>query len=485
MKAARLVQWILLGFASIGFIVLFLLFARLAFDSPVDAPAGDYGWSEALAAAPGAGQPAEYQDAFTFDGSPVGEETKAFFSRSNGFVASSGVMMILGLSGYGLIIAAIARRRSGRFAPLAVLGSGGAILLGNWLFGFNTSYPMDHAAGGFLPSSIGGPLLVEDSLHSDPFDYGLAFTMWTDFFYQAAFAISSGVFVVGLMAGRYRTPMVVLAAVATGAFGFPLATAWLWGGGWLSVMGAVDFGGAGNVHLLAGGVGLAMVALARICPPMAPWQVDSTTAGIPVRRDPQRARFGARSLTLFVIGAVVFLLLPVGMQAGSVLAIDTPVVASVLHNTFLCLGGSILTAALVSIPLSIRPRGVTLLVAAIAGLAAIAAPADVLTGLQSSLLGLVAGATSSLLSWAFDRYHFDDPLGIVSAHLLGALIGMLAAGIADPDIPVSAQVLAVAAFAALGVTIGACIGLLGWMLGLLWTPADPPEPPPLPEVTTG
>lgn len=148
----------------------------------------------------------------------------------------------------------------------------------------------------------------------------------------------------------------------------------------------------------------------------------------------------------------------------------------------MCLGASILTAAGVSIPLSIRPRAATLVTAALAGLAAIAAPADVLTGVQASVLGVVAGAIASLLSWTFDRYHFDDPMGIVSAHLLGALVGMLAAGLADPDVPVLAQGVAATAFTALGVTIGACVGLLGWMLGLLWTPADPPEPPPLPEV---
>jgi Amt family ammonium transporter len=432
---------------------------------------------------PEASEPAEYQDEFTFDGSPASEETQDFFGRSNGFIASSGVMMILGLIGYSLIIAAIAKRPSGRFAPLAVLGSSGLILASYWLFGFNTSYPMDATMGGFLPSSIGGPMIADDSYPSDPFDYGLAFTMWTDFFYQAAFAISSGVFVIGLMAGRFRTPLVVMAAVATGAIGFPIATIWIWGGGWLSNLEALDFGGAGNVHLLAGGVGLAMVALARICPPMAPWQIDSTTAGIPVRRDSPPTRFGALSLTAFVIGVIAFLLLPIGMQAGSVLAIDTPVVASVLHNTFLCLGASILTAAGVSIPLSIRPRIVTLFIAAIAGLAAIAAPADVLTGAQASLLGLIVGGTSSLLSWTFDRYHFDDPMGIVSAHLLGALFGMLAAGFASPDVPILAQVVAAIAFTALGMTIGACVGLLGWMLGLLWTPSDPPEPPPVPEVT--
>ncbi len=477
MNAARLVQWILLGLASIVGLGLLILFARLAFEVPGGKAAADYGWAETLAAVPEAGEPAGYQEEITFGGSPPSAEVEAFFNRSNGFVASSGILMIAGLVGYGLIIAAIARRRSGRFAPLAVLGTGGVILGANWLFGFNTAYPGDFAMGGLLPGSVGGPLLVDDPSLADPYGYGLAFTMWTDFFYQAAFGMGSGVFVIGLMAGRYRTPIVVAAAVITGTIGFPLATAWLWGGGWLVDLGAADFAGAGNVHLLAGGVGLAIIALARICPPLAPWQIHSTDSGAPARRELPPIRFSPARLAVLILGAVAFLLLPVGMQAGSVLAIDTPVVASVLHNTGLCLAASIAGAGLTAIPLARRPRVVILLVAAIAGLAAIAAPADVLNGRQAMMLGLVAGATSTLLLWCFDRWHIDDPLGLVPANLVGALFGMLAAGLFNPGTPLLAQAVAATAFTALGVTIGATVGLAGWMLCLLWTSSEPgPQP---------
>lgn len=37
---------------------------------------------------------------------------------------------------------------------------------------------------------------------------------------------------------------------------FPVASAWIWGGGWLSVFGFKDFAGAGVVHLLGGVCGL-------------------------------------------------------------------------------------------------------------------------------------------------------------------------------------------------------------------------------------
>lgn len=482
MNAARTVQWILLGLASVGCIVLVTVFAGMAYDLPGDeSPAADSGWSEVLSAVPEAGEPADYQDGIIFDGSlEPGPEEKAFFSRSNRFMGSSGVFMLLGLVSYGFVIAASARRRSGRFAPLAVLGTGGVILGSYWLFGFNTSYPGDFAMGGLLPARLGGPVLPDDAL-DDIYAYGLAFTMWTDFFYQAAFAMSSGVFVTGLLAGHFRTPLVVCAAIAAGSLGFPIAVSWLWGAGWLLNLGAYDFAGAGPVHLLAGGTGLALVLLARVCPPLAPWQMHTMRSGSSLSRALPRMRMGPGWLAVFWLAAAGFLLLPLGMQAGSVLALDTPVVASVLHNTVLCLGGAITTAGLVSIPLALRPRAVILFVAGLAGLAAICGPADLLHGHQAAILGVVVGAVSAVLLWTLDRFGFDDPLGLVAAHLAGGLIGMVVAGLASPDTPLPVQLVASVSFATLGLTIGACTGLLGWLTGLLWTPGTPSAPPALPE----
>ncbi|HSN74770.1 MAG TPA: hypothetical protein VL334_06705, partial [Anaerolineae bacterium] len=70
-----------------------------------------------------------------------------------------------------------------------------------------------------------------------------------------------------LMALRGRTPALssLLGGLLVGGLLYPLATNWVWGGGWLANLGAnlnlghgfVDFAGAGTVHLLAAGVGLA------------------------------------------------------------------------------------------------------------------------------------------------------------------------------------------------------------------------------------
>jgi len=478
MKAARLVQWILLAVASLGFLLLVLVFADRAFDTPdsVPTPVDGYGWAEVLAELPSAAGPADYRD-LPFGNTAPTEEDMRFFSRSNGFVASSGVLMILGLLGYATMIAALARRPSGRFAPLAVLGAGGAVLLAYWLVGFNTAYPIDTILDGVLPAAIGGPLMEPHFTGDDVFDYGLAFTIWTDFFYQAIYAVSCGTFVIGLLAGSYRTPMVVLAAIAAGAFAFPLASMWLWGGGWLMNLGAVDFAGSGIVHLTAGGVGLALVALARLCPPLAPWQIHAAHGADLARRDPPPRSLNPPALLAFLAGTTLFLLLPLGMQAGSVLSVDVPVVAKVLHNTLLAILAATAAAALLALRLAARPRPVILVLGALAGVVAVAGSGDMLSSVQSLVLGLVAGSLAALLLWLGDRHGVDDPLGIVAVHFTGGAIGLIAAGVVDPGVPLVAQLVAAASYAILGLALGACLGLLGWMLGLLWTPGGRSTPP--------
>jgi Amt family ammonium transporter len=58
---------------------------------------------------------------------------------------------------------------------------------------------------------------------------------------------------------------------------YPIIVAWTWGGGWLTVMGFIDFAGSGVVHLTGGIAGLAG---AVICGPrLGKFEEFKTTHG--------------------------------------------------------------------------------------------------------------------------------------------------------------------------------------------------------------
>ena len=67
-----------------------------------------------------------------------------------------------------------------------------------------------------------------------------------------SFCSTSATIVSGGLAERTYIEPYVLFSFLVGAFVYPMASAWVWGGGWLQLMGFHDFAGSGVVHLLGG-----------------------------------------------------------------------------------------------------------------------------------------------------------------------------------------------------------------------------------------
>ncbi len=59
----------------------------------------------------------------------------------------------------------------------------------------------------------------------------------------------------GSLAERTFVDTYMFFAFLMTGFVYPVAAAWIWGGGWLKVIGFQDFAGAGVVHLLGGTCG--------------------------------------------------------------------------------------------------------------------------------------------------------------------------------------------------------------------------------------
>jgi ammonium transporter, Amt family len=62
--------------------------------------------------------------------------------------------------------------------------------------------------------------------------------------------------VAGSLAERTFVDTYMFFALLMTGFVFPVAASWIWGGGWLKVLGFKDFAGAGVVHLLGGICGM-------------------------------------------------------------------------------------------------------------------------------------------------------------------------------------------------------------------------------------
>ncbi len=283
----------------------------------------------------------------------------------------------------------------------------------------------------------------------------------------AAAAAAAAIAAVSL-SGRVRLGVTVILGAVIGALLYPIFGNWLWGGGWLGRLdeslalgiGAVDAAGAAHTY----GVG-AMVGLGG----MVLWKG---------RRQMRRDLSQPPKAELPLVAVLGSLLLSAGW-AGHTLAGPPFTLASSGPEVGLNLAMAASAGALVAALYLGFVRGeVELLLAArglVAGLVAASGGAAFLGPLAAVGVGAVAGLLLPLITYVMEvRLGLLDPAGVAGAFLAPAVWGLLAIGLfADgsggvlglltngaPLGQLAAQILGVAALAALGAVVWLGLAIL-------------------------
>ena len=81
--------------------------------------------------------------------------------------------------------------------------------------------------------------------------------LWAKFFFQLVFAGTAATIVSGVVAERIKFHAFFLFSFLMVGFIYPVVGHWIWGGGWLSELGMLDFAGSSVVHSVGGWAGLA------------------------------------------------------------------------------------------------------------------------------------------------------------------------------------------------------------------------------------
>ena len=228
--------------------------------------------------------------------------------------------------------------------------------------------------------------------------------------FQAVFAIITAALISGAIAERatFRGWAIFVVLWVTIVY-FPVAN-WVWGGGWIAELGAIDFAGGTVVHINAGAAAL---ALALVLGKRVGW-----------RREPMKPH----NLPFVMLGAGLLWFGWFGFNAGSALAANGT--ASVVWvNTMVATAAAILGWLLIDV---IKQRHATTLGAAsgaVAGLVAITPACAFVSPIGAIVVGLVAGALCALAVSLKYRFNFDDSLDVVAVHLVGGVIGTLMIGL--------------------------------------------------------
>jgi ammonium transporter, Amt family len=330
--------------------------------------------------------------------------------------------------------------------------TGFALVLVVWvLWGFKMGFGEPLKLGpGILQSAVGKPRTILSSNNQqiayipllDGTMPSFRFSETTLAYFQFVFAAITPLLFLGSVIGRMSFKVWLIFVPLWSTFAYSVNAFLLWGGGWWSHAGALDYSGGYVIHLAAGTSGF--VAAAVIGPRLA--------------RDRDRAV--PNNLPLAAVGAGVLWLGWNGFNGGDPYFSGADASLAVL-NTNLTTAVALLTWVLWDIFAS-RQRKPTFLGAVngmITGLVAITPAAGFVNSFGAMIIGVVA---SSLvwMSWnwlgrtrLFTKV--DDTLGVFHTHGVAGLSGGLLVGVlADPKI-----------VEYLGGSTGQDVTFAGWLWG--------------------
>ena len=236
------------------------------------------------------------------------------------------------------------------------------------------------------------------------------------FIFQFAFCAVSLAIVWGTTIERIKFGAYLVYAVLFAGVIYPLASHWIFGGGWLQAnFGMQDFAGSTVIHLV-GATG-ALAALLLLGPRQGKYSADGRPNVIP-----------GHSMPLVGLGVIILWFGWFGFNPGSTLSTADGRFAEVAIVTQLGAGGGVL-GAMGMIWLLTRSFDIGMtLNGAIAGLVAITAPSGYVEFWFAPVIGLVAGIIVVVGVILIDKV-LDDPVGALSAHGLAGIWGTLSCGL--------------------------------------------------------
>ena len=228
--------------------------------------------------------------------------------------------------------------------------------------------------------------------------------------YQGTFAIITAALISGAIVERMRFSAYVVFISLWALVVYSPVAHWVWGGGWLSDMGALDFAGGTVVHVNAGVAAL----VAALC--------------VGKRRDFPSSQLLPHNVPFTLLGAGLLWFGWFGFNAGSALTAGTSA-ALAFTATMLAPTGTLVVWTLLDAARQKKCTAVGAATAIVVGLVAITPAAGFVGPMSAIALGGLAAFPSYFgLIWR-SKTGLDDSLDVVAAHGLGGTVGALLTGV--------------------------------------------------------
>ena len=228
--------------------------------------------------------------------------------------------------------------------------------------------------------------------------------------FQLMFAAITPALITGAFAERMRFSALLLFAALWSLLIYSPVAHWIWGGGWLGKMGALDFAGGAVVHISSG-------VSALVC------------AVVMGKRKGHGADYMApHNLPFTLLGTGLLWFGWFGFNAGSALGAN-----GVAGGAFLATHAAASTAALVWMGVEWMHRGKPTVLGiasgAVAGLATVTPASGFVGPFSAIIIGGFAGILCYFAVVWKGRMGYDDSLDVVGIHGVGGVFGILATGL--------------------------------------------------------
>lgn len=304
--------------------------------------------------------------------------------------------------GLGLFYAGMVRMKNAlssimhSYCALAVMGMQWVVIGYSLSFSEGNSFTggLDHFfLAGITPESLTGTIPTY-------------IFMW----FQGMFAILTPALISGAIAERVKFGPYLLFILLWGTLVYDPVCHWVWGGGWIGAMDALDFAGGTVVHLSSGASALALALLLgrRLGYPNEP--------------------FVPHNLTMTVLGASLLWFGWFGFNAGSALAADASA-ALAFTTTMIASAAATFSWMMMEWIFQKKPSALGAASGSIAGLVVITPAAGFVNPASAMILGLSGGVICYYGVRLKILFRFDDSLDVVGIHGVGGTWGAIGTGI--------------------------------------------------------
>lgn len=239
--------------------------------------------------------------------------------------------------------------------------------------------------------------------------------------FQLTFAGLTAALVSGAIVGRMKTSAWMIFIIAWVSLVYIPIAHWVWGGGWLMQMGALDFAGGTVVHINSGvtALALALVLGKRKNPSLLP-----------------------HNLGYSVLGAGLLWFGWMGFNGGSALAANGLAASAILVSN-VAAATALITWVLIDTVKVGKPTMLGAITGGVAGLVAITPAAGFVDVPAAIIIGFVTAFVSYYaIYYLKSRFGYDDALDVFGVHGLSGVWGAIATGIfASPAINEAAGLL--------------------------------------------